>query len=38
MRKLVIVLVVVLFTATVILLDGCASNNLHYLVSEFVNN
>ena len=39
MRKLVIVLVlaVVLFTATVVLLDGCASNSLHYLVSDFVN-
>lgn len=40
MKKLVIglVLAVLLSTATVTLLDGCASNNLHYLVSDFVNN
>ena len=38
MKKLVIglVLAVLLFTATVVLLDGCGS--LHYLVSDFVNN
>ena len=39
MKKSIIVLVVMaalLFT-TAILLDGCASNNLHYLVSDFVN-
>lgn len=40
MKKSIIVLVVMasLLFATVILLDGCASNSLHYLVSDFVNN
>lgn len=39
MRKLIIglVVMVVLLSATVVLLDGCASNSLHYLVSDFVN-
>lgn len=38
MKKSIIALIVIgIIVAAVILLDGCASNSLHYMVSDFVN-